>query len=461
MKLAVAIAVVLAVFPLGWLAGRRQWLRDGLVIAIGALAFTDYFDLNPISYETYRGVDRGLEITIIDLLVWSLGLALPRSRYPVPYRASMALYLVPALLSVALAPLPLLGAFSVWKLLRTYLLIAVLARAFQDATVPPLLLRGLAAGLVYQAGYALFLRYVEGHHQVAGTFSHQNTLGMAVNLVVPVMFALVLRDRNRVAAVGVLAGAVCVVLTLSRGALTMLALGLLLVYVASLFRGASPRKLWVAVAGAGAALLLGLKSFDTILSRFLYAPTASAAAREQFNEAASLMLADHPFGVGLNMYSHMLENAGYAEQVGITGISTSSVVHNIYWLTLAETGYLGLIGYLALAAVPVVLAVRGVRRAGDDVRGDVLLGLLVGLVIFHTQGLLEWAARQTVLLYLFGMMAALSVALWRQLRDGRTVVVAPLPGPVRLVPTRTRPTVRAPPATGYAARWGLGRRNRA
>lgn len=466
MKIAFVIFAILAIFPLGLLVRRHRWMRDALVFAIGVLVFTDYFDINPISYETYRGVARGLEITIVDLAVWTLGVALPRGRHPMPYRASTAFYAVPALLSVVISSMPLLGVFSLWKLLRTYLLIVVLARAFEDERVPPILLKGLAVGLIYQAGDALMLRYVRHQHQVTGTFSHQNTMGMAVNLVLPIMFALVLRHRTRLGTAAVLAGAVCIVLTLSRGALATMAVGLTLVYLVSIRRTVSRRKLWVAVAGAGAVLIVGMKSFDTILRRFEYAPDASELAREQFNAAAGLMLDDHPLGVGLNMFSHALDHAGYAAQVGITGYSTSSVVHNIYWLTLAETGYLGLVAYLVLLAVPLALAVWGVRRAGPDVRGDVLLGCAVGLASLYAQGLLEWAGRQTVLMYMFGMVAALTVALVRQLREPSAYAEAPLPATVRVVPTpAARPShgpARPPrrPARGpaYAARWGLSRR---
>jgi O-antigen ligase len=151
-----------------------------------------------------------------------------------------------------------------------------------------------------------------------------------------------------------------------------------------------------------------LKSIDTIVRRFERAPVGSAMARADFNAAARLMAEDNPFGVGMNMFSHALQTE-YAERVGIDPESygASGLAHHIYYLTLAETGWLGLLGYLLLIVWPLFIAIRTARKLWGSIRAEVLIGCAVGLCGFYMAGFLEWAARQTALSYMFFLIAAL------------------------------------------------------
>src|SRR5437870_5559120 len=205
---------------------------------------------------------------------------------------------------------------------------------------------------------------------------------MALNRVLPAALALVLvRPRSWLPAATVLAGTVAVVLSLSRGAMAMTVLGLGLTVLLSAAKRLTLRKLAVVVVGTVVATLVLVKAWDTIMDRWLHAPTESAEARHKFESAASRMLADHPLGVGINQFALELDAGGYADAAGITGYDRTGIVHNIYWLTAAEMGYLGIAAFAALLLAPLFIAFRYGWRARHDVRGDVLWGLGIGLLV--------------------------------------------------------------------------------
>jgi O-antigen ligase len=165
-------------------------------------------------------------------------------------------------------------------------------------------------------------------------------------------------------------------------------------------------------------LLLLAKSLDTILERWSGAPKASEEARVLFNEAARAMLNDHSFGIGINMYSHVLEHGGYADRLGMAPVDRSGVAHHIYWLTAAELGYVGLAAYALLLIAVLVLAIKAARAR--DVRGDIALGIAAGLFVTYVHGTSEWILRQTAMSYAFWTAAAMVAAFLSAGRASRT-----------------------------------------
>ena len=101
---------------------------------------------------------------------------------------------------------------------------------------------------------------------------------------------------------------------------------------------------------AAAALLpLAISSFE---ERFAAEPiSAEYDERAAFQRAAALMLSDHPMGAGANNYVVVANSRDYIRPGrGVTwgGSSRSTFVHNAYWLTAAELGYLGAIAFALL-----------------------------------------------------------------------------------------------------------------
>lgn len=414
--LVVGVGIALA-YPLGrWL--RRtprglEWTTSALALLPFLSGAHEYFALNPISYETYRGDANGLEVTIVDIVALTLWVALPKARRPMPYRAVCLAYLGIATATALWAPVPVFTLLSAWRLLRGFFVLAVVARACETPRLGRAIVNGLATGILVSCVEALYQRYGLHVHQCAAFFPHQNGLGMAVNLVFPIALAVLLGGQGRALAVAtLLAALVATILTLSRGSLALFGVAMTLVFVGSFLRGLTMRKLKIGIGAAVVVLGLVGYSLGTLVQRFETAPRSSVEGRELFVQAAMAMLAEHPMGVGLNQYSHVLEHGGYADRFHFDAIDRGGVAHHVYWLTAAETGWLGIAAFLVMLGAPLLTAARASWRNRQDIRADVVFGAGIGLVAFHLQGLGEWGARTVELTYLYwtlvGLIATLS-----------------------------------------------------
>lgn len=416
MKWIALIFGALGTYPFGrWLRGRRD-LQPAFGTLLGFLPFFNEIHVNLVSREHYRGDARGIEVTLMDLLVVALFFAFPPSRQAAPYRALRMIYLAAVLLSATQAESLVYAVFGIWKLLRMYLVVAVVARACRDARIAPAILYGLTVGTIYQFFQVVYQRYALHMYQTPGVFAHQNTLGMALNLVLPVCLARVLvRPREWLSLAALGTGVATLMMSLSRGAMATFVMTSALMYLLSAARRMTLRKFAVAVLGILFVGLLLVKAADSIARRFETAPEESALARVEFNAAAERMLSASPLGVGINQFSLALGSAR-------RGFS-SGIVHNIYWLTAAELGYFGFAAFVALMLGPFLQALHYGWRTRGDIRGDELLGFAVGLFAMYAQGWLEWAWRQTPLSYLFWIVVALVGSTVRQLRAERRSVL--------------------------------------
>ncbi len=454
-KYVILAAAVAMTYPVGRLARSMPTLRATLALLLGFLPFVGIDQLNVDLWGVpyYRGESLGFEITIVDLCVMALLVSLPEERQgPVPYRLPRYFYLAAVLFSIGAAAVPLYSWFSFWKLVRAYFLFAVVYRAVHlDARLGSNLADGFAVGILYSLVIGLYERYVEGYYQVTADFDHQNTLGMTVNLVFPVAWAVVLAGQSRVwGTLATAAAGVLVVMTLSRGSLALFGVAVLVVLVGSLVRGVTRWKVFVLCVMVLAGGIVLAKSSDSIIERFTEAPEGSELARQKFEGAAASMLEDYPLGVGVNQFSHQLDHGGYADEFGLIDQDRDAIVHHIYWLTLAEMGLVGLLALLVLCAAPWWTALRGAWRMRGDVRGDVLLGCLAGLSVTYLQGLYEWVARQTPMTYLYFGLLGLTAGLYRQWLDEQRIGAA-IEEAARAAVERERPKDEARVELGIAS----------
>ena len=86
-----------------------------------------------------------------------------------------------------------------------------------------------------------------------------------------------------------------------------------------------------------------------------------------------------------NSYIVIANTQGYNEKAGVafSSGSLSTNVHNTYRLVAAETGFFGLFAFLLLLLHPMVVAFDWGWRARGDLRGDLLLGLGIALIIVY------------------------------------------------------------------------------
>ena len=420
MKWLIFIVAVVASYPVG------HWLRDRAALQIRAwtlIGFLPFFsstlDMGLIPFGSRAGDTQGIEVALVDWLALSLLFAQKAPAKPLPYRFALALYFLVAIVSVTQAEWTL-GAFGyVWKLGRMFLLFAAICRAGHDQRVPSALLRGLMFGIAYEAAWVVWQHYGLGISQASGTFFHQNSLGMLVNLVVMVPIALILAGRTSLLPWLTLIAAVPIsIFTVSRGAILFFGAGSVLVFLVSAVRRYSLRKAKIGLAG----IILGLAILPVALAALASRPEEARAesllVRWRYERAATMMLSDYPLGVGTNHFTTMLLTGGYGDRAGIDWFNRVGIVHNVYWLTAAEMGYAGVFALAILFLAPILSVLRNGLRAGQDRRADVLLGLGVGLVTFYVHSFFEWAWRITEVSYVYWIAVALIATLARQIREG-------------------------------------------
>ncbi len=389
----------LAVFlflALGALARFMPRLRYGLCFALGFSSILPQ-TLNIVSYETYRGSSRGFETTIVDLVCWSVLIAVTRGekRASFPLALQLIAYVGVAFASVLGSEIPLFSYFELWKIFRGALLAWAGFRVATNTELNVAVLRGLCFAAAYSAVLALMDRYVFGLLQAMGPFPHQNALAMAENHIFPLALAQVLVGHGRrLELATVLLAPLGLIIALSRAGLALFVVGAAVTFLVSLSQRVSARKVvFLALGIVGAALVL-LKAADTIVERFMTASAKSAEARVEFEEVGRLMNEDFPLlGVGPNMYSFQSQYGGYGERVGLVQMDVGGLMHNIYQLSKAEMGIIGYFAFLLLAFSPVILGIIAYFKDKDIVRKNVVLGLTVGIGLTLIHGNLEWTLR--------------------------------------------------------------------
>ena len=274
----------------------------------------------------------------------------------------MGLYFIAVLVSTLPAEVPMASMFYAWQLARIFLVYLVVTRACSDDRVAPSLLTGMALGICVQAVMTIWQRFGLGILQTGGTIGEKNLLGMMTQFVGIPWFALLLAgQQGRMPLIAPLGSAITSVLTVSRAALGLNAVGMALVFILSAMRKWTPRKAKIALLSAFALILLLPLAFSSFEDRFTTEPSEGGYdERAAFQAAAQMIVADHPFGVGANNYVVAANVGGYNARANVAQVygSLSTNVHNTYLLAAAETGYFGLLTLVFLLIRPLIVAMR-------------------------------------------------------------------------------------------------------
>jgi hypothetical protein len=426
LKWAALAFLVAGILPLS------AWLRRNpneipkVCILVGFLPWDPvHLYMAPIGFPLWPGHVAGFEISLLDGLALALYLALPAPHTPLPFRFAMALYFVATLISVFQASVPPAALFYVWQLARMFLVYAALTKACADPRVPIALIKGMAIGLIFEAGYVIFQRFGLGIIQPSGSLSAQNFLGLMSHFAVFPIFALLLVGRQGwLISLGALAGVVVELFTISRATLGIAVFCYVTLFLISALRRWTSRKSRIMVLGLAASTLavpFAVMSFQTRFAllehQAWYSPNQEVDERIQFENVAARMLADHPFGVGPNHYVISANHDGYnaEEHIPLTHNDLLALVHNVYWLVADESGYLGVITFIFFLLQPLMVAFRCGWRHRGDIRGDLLLGFGVSLLAVYIHSLYEWILISFQCQYMLAINMAIVVSLARQL----------------------------------------------
>jgi O-antigen ligase len=257
--------------------------------------------------------------------------------------------------------------------------------------------------------------------QAGGTLGHENFLGLLSHFVTfPGIALLLAGQRGWRPIVGPVSGLVAAALTVSRATVGLLAAGFIALFCLSARRGWTPRKAHVLVVSIALAVLLMPLVVSSFQERFSFSDKTignNYDERAAFEKAATMMISDHPLGVGANSYVLIANTEGYNSRAGVAWVvgSESTNVHNVYYLVAAETGYVGLLTFLLVLLVPLVTAFRCARRYRHDPRGDFLLGMGMSLLIVYIHSYFEWVFITFQGQYMFALSAGMIAGTAKQL----------------------------------------------
>ncbi len=273
-----------------------------------------------------------------------------------------------------------------------------------------------------------------------GTLIHPVFLGITVAMIAVVMFSLALYLERTwirlVCLVIVLACLVQIYLAHARGPLLGVVPTLLFLLVIGAAHHRIPAQAWTAGA---VALLIGLVVFSPQIQDFYEANFGSrhfgleVNSRAQLNDVGWRMIDRSPVvGVGLNNFTWVMDE--YTEEPLIFPGFPS---HNLFILTAAETGLLGLAGLLA-TGVALAWNALGLLKSRDPLFraiGSSMLGILLLNLIAEQ---VSYSLRQEVPLSVLWIFAGLTMACVR-IREDEAWASGPSFDLQRLLPTLAPP----------------------
>jgi hypothetical protein len=406
--------VFLAPALLGLLRTNRRYLVPTcFVLGVTMLLLGPSLWTAVVGWPAWPAPVKGAEVSFVDSIAFALFFSAPKVRIPVPIKLSYAIICLALLISTFLAYNKIASLFYVWELLRATLLFLAIARVCtSEPRAAIALFAGLCIGLMGEAAWTV-AQYAQGLERPGGSFGHSNTLGIAADFVVFPALALMLGGRRWLLSVAaVFAGGVCALAGGSRASMGLFAVGVLLTTMLSIARKSTSRKF---AFGGGMSVLLLLSIPAMIWSanrRSEMATEMSDQARTSMKDAAKMMIADHPFGVGANQYVVVSNMGGYAARAGVAwgGTTRAAPVHDTYYLVTAELGFIGLIGLLAMFASAIGLGFASLRRNLTDESSELVPGLLGAIIIVSLHVAYEFAFMEFMLHYLFAISIAILVA---------------------------------------------------
>jgi hypothetical protein len=408
----------------------------------------DKVGINFVSRELYRSATRGFEFNLVDicaLILFFVMLLRPKHykfRWFPPLTVLYGLYMLIGLISWGFAgenlstpvelnqlflerfgipfypefEVKLYPLFELSKIARGAFLFLVMVNYIRNDDDIQTLANAFLVTVIFMGCHVLFDRYVMGYHRISATLGHANSLATYMAMMGTVMFGFMLQtqkaSRALLFAFGTGFSALSVIMSLSRGGLLALAVGIWLVTTSLLHRYVNLRNVaLIFISGLAAVSMLAFAA-DTLVQRFFVAQDAAADIeyRGMYNAEAKLMAKDNFFGVGLGNFSAWSWEA-YAEAVD-PELPPGTPAHNIWFLTLGELGILGFVAFVLYWARFYALGIPFLFSRKTAVSYAAGAIAVTATLVGHVQNMLQLGYRQTAIFFLNKMLMALLVACW-------------------------------------------------
>lgn len=437
-----------------YLKSNRQHLPL-FAFALGLLPFIESrfnVSASPIAWPEWPGIAKGIELSLTDSVAIAMLLAGSRVRTPMALKISIGILVAAYFISMAKADAWMPSFFYGWNFLRTVLVFYAVARAsVADRRVPAALLTGLITGLAVQAVVVSY-EYARGARQAGGWFGHQNMLGMASHFIVYPALAAFLGGyyRNR-ALVAVVAGLIVAFAGGSRATVGLLVVGMIVTMILSYRHSASGRKASIAAAALIGVIAVSPLLYSAIERRSAESIASSNEQRRAMIAAATMIIVDHPQGVGANRYVIVSNIGGYSARANVAWNerNRAAPVHNTYYLVTAEMGWLGLIGLLAMLGTLIATALSTLRRAPQSFVGEYAAGIAACFLMIAAHSWVEWITMSFLIHIMLAMTVGVLVAIRASIPDARRTVL----GTAQASAARARSGTKAAHAEAVDARY--------
>ena len=253
--------------------------------------------INFISYETYRGTTRGLEISIIDLLSIVMALLAIKDYLVLnrklsilpPFSIHYFIYFMFSVASIINSDSVMISSFEVLKMVRMYFVYWAFYNFLNTEKKLREFIVCVSIVMFYVFGKVLFDKYFMGIFQAKGPFPHQNTLVMYTIIFSNILYSKYMESNGIENMVYGILSAACMVIvisSLSRAGMACFGLSIAInTFLHLSIRAKTKKYLKTAVIAFGAILVLA-KSIDSIIQRFETAPKESAETRVLLAESA-------------------------------------------------------------------------------------------------------------------------------------------------------------------------------
>lgn len=195
------------------------------------------------------------------------------------------------------------------------------------------------------------------------TFPHPNILAAFLVLVLPLLNYGLSQKLKTFKLFNSLLTATTIFITFSRPALLLISFQIILIF----------RRFWKLLLIAG--VLIAPLTFVRLFSIFTYDSLAILRRRELTDYALRIFPENPIFGIGLNNFINTLAS----NHVLIGTSRFLQPVHNIFLLTLAETGLIGLIGLLTVLTFSIWQTLKDSSPLSKILLGNLIMIIFLGL----------------------------------------------------------------------------------
>jgi hypothetical protein len=435
-KLSVCLFAYCLMAPLwGFMISKNRHLEKAtvflLIFVIGLHIDTTVIMVGSI--EWYRGVTKGYEFNLMDMLAISLIVAalLDPARKFKWLPAGTLIWLVYILccsISIFSALETNYVIMSIFKFSKCWLLVYAVCNSVTSEHDLKFYLDAIVVMISYQCIIVIKMKYIDGVYQARGLFEHQNPLAIFTYMAILPLLSSALSKyttpgRSLLHLVGFAAGSLIILSALSRASLAIFALGSMVVVALGILTRPSVKKFSIAALGALGGIVLLAMTLDTIISRFNdEGNQASGETREVMNLAAIAMVDDKPLGVGWNNfgkainppypYGDVIDEWNRNRGQKVEEDYAKGVVESIYYLHLGENGYPGMVAFILVIGSQIMLSGLMVIRGRRSYYGDLALGIFVAFSITAIHLSLERVLTQTKNLALWMVMVGLIAAIY-------------------------------------------------